>query len=413
MWCLSSQIYTKNSGKHRDSLWIDKKWVEWYTDSEVNIMSNQSLTRSPAMDVVRSFALLFVISVHFLLNSGYYDVPVKGPVMFLMTVLRSIFIICVPLFMVLSGYLTNQKKPNKAYFSKIIYVLAIYVMASLCCVGYKMWVQHQEFTVAQVVRALLDYKAAPYAWYVEMYIGLFLLCPFLNLIYNNLKDKKEKQLLLAILLFLTALPKVVNVFIPSWEWLQNPSSSKEYWNILPDYWLILYPITYYFIGCYLKEYKLKWRPRTLALLSLLLMVVNGAYVYYRSYNVKYIWGAWQDYGSLLVVAQTVLFFAFFDQLNYEKFPSFLAKCTKRISTLSFGAYLVSWVFDQYFYGGLKQAQPDILARMKYFPLIVPLVLIFSLLASFILNTIYDGLVWLVQKGKARRAVCRPIPTKEQ
>ena len=365
--------------------------------NEVKRMSKNLSARSPAMDVVRSFALLFVISVHFLLNSGYYSVAVDGPVMFVMTVLRALFIICVPLFMMLSGYLMINKQPNKKYYAKIGYVLVIYLLATLCCTAYKVFMLKETVTVGNVIRGLLNYTGAQYAWYVEMYIGLFLLVPFLNVLYNNLKSQKEKQLLLAVLLFLTALPKVLNVFVPDLAWFRNPTSSKDYWHLVPDFWVVLYPITYYFLGAYIKEYKIPLRPRTLALLSVLLMVANGAYLYYRCHGVAFIWGGWQDYGSLFIVAQSVLFFAFFDNLNYDKFPRFLAKGVQHVSKLSFGAYLVSWVFDQHFYKMLKEAHPDILSRMKYLPIIVFCVLTCSLLASFVMEKIYEFLVFLKNK----------------
>ena len=32
---------------------------------------------------------------------------------------------------------------------------------------------------------IFNFTACPNAWYLEMYIGLFLLIPFLNIIYNN------------------------------------------------------------------------------------------------------------------------------------------------------------------------------------------------------------------------------------
>ena len=85
--------------------------------------------RSVSMDIIRCFALLFVVSVHFFLNNGFYDVPVYGARMYIMTLMRSFFMICVPLFMILSGYLMCNKKLGKGYYKKIIYILGIYLFA--------------------------------------------------------------------------------------------------------------------------------------------------------------------------------------------------------------------------------------------------------------------------------------------
>lgn len=360
-------------------------------------MSAKLEQRSPAMDVVRCFALFLVISVHFLAHTGYYGTIMEGPRMFAVTVIRSLFMICVPLFMILSGYLMSGKKPTKAYYSKLIYTVVVYIFASLCCVLYKIFFMHQELSVMEIVRGIFNYTAAQYAWYVEMYIGLFLLCPFLNVLYNNLKSQKEKKLLLLTMLILTALPKVINGFVPELQWFLNPASSRDYMQVLPNFWVQIYPITYYFIGCYLREYKLRLRPRTLALLSVVLMVLNGMYVYYRCHGVNFIWGAWQDYGSLLIVAQAVLCFAFFDNLRFEKFPRIAAKAFRSLSGLCFVAYLVSWIFDSAFYPLLRELQPDVHLRFNYYPIIVPLVYVCSLLLSFVINKLYAFFAFVFAK----------------
>ena len=75
--------------------------------------------RNPAMDIVRCIALFFVVAVHFFLNTGYYEEIIQGPSLFVMTLLRSGFMICVPLFLVLSGYLMRNRTPSVAYYKKI------------------------------------------------------------------------------------------------------------------------------------------------------------------------------------------------------------------------------------------------------------------------------------------------------
>ena len=45
------------------------------------------------------------------------------------------------------------------------------------------------------------------------------------------------------------------------DWFLNPTSSSEYGPIIPDWWVNIYPLTYYFLGCYLREYKFNLRIR--------------------------------------------------------------------------------------------------------------------------------------------------------
>ena len=37
----------------------------------------------------------------------------------------------------------------------------------------------------------------------------------------------------------------------------NPNTSTEYQRILPQWWRTLYPITYYFVGAYIGEFRPK------------------------------------------------------------------------------------------------------------------------------------------------------------
>lgn len=169
-------------------------------------MSKNIDQRNPAMDIVRCFAFFFVVSIHFFLNSGYYNEIVTGPRMYIMTLFRSFFMICVPLFMVLSGYLMCNKTISRSFYKKLIYTISIYILSSLCCVLYKVLVIKESLSIGTFVCGFFNFSNAPYSWYVEMYIGLFLLCPFLNLIYHNLKNKMQKHILLATFLLLTAVP---------------------------------------------------------------------------------------------------------------------------------------------------------------------------------------------------------------
>ena len=372
---------------------------------EENIVNHQTKQRSPSLDIIRCFALFFVVSVHFFLNNGYYNETIAGTHMYIMTVMRSFFMICVPLFIVLSGYLMCNKTISKSYYKKLVYTVSIYFLASVCCFLYKGFVLNQSLSLFEFFHGFFGYFDAPYAWYVEMYIGLFLMCPFLNLIYNNLNSQQDKKRLLGTFLLITALPNVTNIFVFDIAWFLSPSVSTDYFKIVPAYWVILYPVTYYFIGCYLREYKLKLSCKTLLCLSILMCFINGTFNYYRSYNNWFVWGIWQEHGSLPVVIQTVLFFAFWDNMKYTRVSARVSRHLAKISDLCFGAYLVSWIFDDIFYKALNRYVPTVQLRLYYYPLIVPLVYICSLFMSFIINKIYNMLAKLIShNGKQRDRV---------
>lgn len=165
--------------------------------------------RNGSLDLIRIVALFCVVSVHFLWNSGYYNEVVFGKRMYVMTLMYAVFMICVPLFIILTGYLMCNKQWNLGYYLGIKRTAGIYVLASIVCIVFKKYILGMDYSIGSSVLGILDFSGANYAWYVEMYLGLFILIPFLNLIYANLQ-KQGKIALLFSLLFLTALPSVIN-----------------------------------------------------------------------------------------------------------------------------------------------------------------------------------------------------------
>lgn len=65
--------------------------------------------RNPAMDLIRCVALLCVVGVHFFMHTGFYEQTVQGVGMYIAMVLRTFLMVCVPLFLILSGYLMRTK----------------------------------------------------------------------------------------------------------------------------------------------------------------------------------------------------------------------------------------------------------------------------------------------------------------
>lgn len=368
--------------------------------------------RNPAADLIRVLAFFLVVSVHFFKHNGFYANTVEGERMFVMMVMRAFFIICVPLFLMLSGYLLQRKQLEKKYYLRIIPIILTYVLASLFCLGYCVIFQDYDLTLRNTVLSILDYSAAPYAWYIEMYIGLFLLIPFLNIVYNTLPSQKHKIWLIVTFIILTALPSVLNVYdLKSFDWLALPSSSSKLNKTVPNWWQNIYPITYYYIGCYVKEYGLKINKALNAALIIICTVLSGAYCYWRSYKVGFIWGEWCSYESLVNIILTLLVFVFIINLNYDKFPNVLAKIVQKISGLTLCAYLVSWVFDDMLYPILSEKIPTATDRLEYYFVIVPTVFILSLFVSYLLSKIqlliekiFSLLVEMISNKKSKKTI---------
>ncbi len=327
------------------------------------------------------------------MNSGFYEVPIIGTRLYFMTVARCFFMICVPLFLVLTGFLMCNKKLEKGYYGKITKTLFVYALASILCVLFKKYFLHQEWSVKDMIGGTLNFTGANYSWYIEMYIGLFLLIPFLNGAYHSLESKKHKLILIGTMLFLTALPSVLNIFVfDSFAFWITPITKWQYTKIVPSFFTILYPVTYYFLGCFIREFK----PCPNRLLNLALILICafafGSFNFYRSRGSVFVSGIWQEYGALPNVIMTVLVFLFLLNLPSERLPSPFKTVLSFISDLTLGGYLLSYIFDQYFYAKLNARVEVVTDRIIYFVPMVAVVSICSLLLSLAVNLLYKAFI---------------------
>ena len=348
--------------------------------------------RNPALDVIRVFALFCVISVHYFLHNGFYQVSVLGVRMLVMVIARQFFMICVPLFMILTGYLMNTKELSKGYYLGIIKTLVVYVLASIACLLYKIIFQEADYGIKEFFMKTLDFSGANYSWYIEMYIGLYLLIPFLNLIYHGLKTKQGKQCLIVTLLFLVSAPTVLNIFrFDDLSWWAHPAGSDDYQKIIPSWWTDIYPMMYYFIGAYLKEYGLSTKKKARLPLLAAVTLLNGLFSYYRNYGIPFIWGTWSSLNSPFVVALSVLIFQIIlDVPRFNKLSAPRKKLLKNISDCVLGAYLLSYILDDIIYPKMKLHIDGFTYRLEFYFVIVPFIFVCSLFGSWILELLYKG-----------------------
>ena len=161
--------------------------------------------------------------------------------MFLALAMRTLFSVCVPLFMILTGYLMSHKELKKGYYKGIRKTVIIFVLATFACMIFKSVHENPtakaafysadyfamfgaiaesgKYNFINYLFSILDFTGANYSWYIEMYIGLFLIAPFLNLAYNKLGSKKHKQILVVTMVCLTILPTLFSIInFQSAEW---------------------------------------------------------------------------------------------------------------------------------------------------------------------------------------------------
>lgn len=360
--------------------------------------------RSCNLDVIRIFAFLMVVSVHFFWNGNFYGQNINTPYMIFPILIRNLSMVCVPLFLLLSGYLLKGRTVSKGFYCKLIPTVGIYLLASLACMAYAYLNREEGFSLSKSLWGIFSFTTAPYSWYIEMYIGLFLMIPFFNIAYGKCSERGKKILVLTALIS-TALPSVLNIWRPTdLSWWLRPGSSEEYYEIFPNQWESLYPITFYFLGAYLRDFPPKLKPLPTFFLLVGVCSIGAVFSYYRTYGYLFHSSKWTAYQSALVTSQAVLTFHFFNSLDLSRVSERWRKVLARLSSWVLGAYLCSSIFDSWLYPILLEKQPVFLKSFIYYPIMVIVVSICSMLLSAVLNLIYDIIETAVKKCLASKKV---------
>jgi len=354
--------------------------------------------RNPSLDVLRIFAFFLVVSLHFLHCSEFDAMIVGGKKMLVMYIIRTVTVGCVPIFIMLTGYLMTNKTLSKKFYGGLIRPAVTYLLAAAVCLGYKVIKYDYSTKPWDLIQRVLDFTASDYGWYMEMYFGLFLMIPFLNLAYHGLKGKGQKLALIGTCLVLTALPGILNTFnLTDMDWWKMPVAGKTYDPLIPDWWSGFYPVTYYFLGSYLREYPLRLKKwQSLALIATAATLV-GWYDYYRFLGGKFHYGAFITNASLFVAIPAVLVFSFFAERDMRNLPTPVTRILGVVSGWTLAAYLVSQIFDVEFYRVLKERVSVVEDRMYYAPVMVLVVFTASLILGGIIDGVFRLGQWCVRK----------------
>jgi surface polysaccharide O-acyltransferase-like enzyme len=355
--------------------------------------------RNPAMDILRIVAVLCVISIHFFYHTGYYNTTADNVPMYFATVLRTLFSVCVPLFMILSGFLLCNKTLKKGYYSGIRKTIIVYILVAIACIIYKSCNGSYTLTTLTFFTGIFDFTGANYSWYIEMYIGLFLIVPFLNIIYKNLDSRKQKNILLITLIAITILPSLFNAFkFDSYEWWANPATDTDTQKLMPSWWVGIYPITYYFTGCYIREYGTKIKNVFLIIALVIAIFGFGTFNFYRCYGSTFTTANYVYWNGIEPYVMSVLIFLIISKLKLENINVKAKFVLWKISDLVLGTYLLSFIFDAiYYYEFLNKNTTDFYARFPFMPLMILCVFVSALISSGIINLIAAGIEFCYKK----------------
>lgn len=332
----------------------------------------KNVERQNGLDIIRCIAILFVIILHF--NAYNHKGETTGIPEIIMIYFWWLAFSCIGLFLLLTGYLMNQKKWDLLYLKKIIRIIVLYIVISIICYVFRTNYNNQSINIYQLAVDLISFHGAKYSWYVNMYIGLFLLIPYINVMFNNL-DKKNKQILILIMIILSGIPIYGRI----------------------SFWNAIYPLSYYLLGAFFSQYPVKGKK---LIIFLTINVIIFLEVIVKSYSPEgFLSLDISSYGYVGTVVVGVGIFIVFYQSNVKN--KYLKKIIESVSKVSFSMYLISEVYDTVVYRLLDSYTSDYSIKAKLFIPCIAVIFILSYISAWIIERAYDFLASKLQEARLR------------
>lgn len=323
--------------------------------------------RKSGADIIRTIAVLFVPLLHFFGLSGYYSIKLSYSY-FYAACIRWLALTAVPLFMMLTGYFKHRKRISLSSYEAVIPLILTHIFISSLRIFADYKYHGIKITRDYILSKLLYFE---YGWYVKLYMGIILFMPFFNVLYNNLKSRKQKELLIITLSAVCFLPSLTAY-------------------IIPQSWLILYVFAYYAIGAYLSEYRIHINKIiNLALIILIIMLTSAATIEHckgTAFDWNFIGLASNSgYSSFPAFAVSVLIFIFFEDIKLPPAPAFVFMA---ISTVSLEMYLFSQMFDGFIYPYYLDKGWQFDDFMQHIFMITGIVVLLSFIFSYMKKLIF-------------------------
>lgn len=325
--------------------------------------------REPGLDLLRCIAFLFVVTFHSFLNNGYYIEPQVGIVMWLSGSFRWLSVSCIGLFLMLTGYLKSEKTGIKACYRGLFPVLLGYLIAAVISIPIRHFVLGDAQSLSTWLSRLFRFRAVLYGWYVEMYFGLVLLMPFVNLVLSHLRTAKQLLLLSGILLFLTALPGATPL------------------PMVSSYWEDIYPLTYYVLGAVIRRLQPKIKPWIGIVLAVSMSFLLGAATVLSTDGKLSEALTWEFADLWIAVIAVCLFTALY---NLQLSAAF-ARVFAFASGGCYGGYLLSHLLDAWCYSIVPEWSTPEKYPLVFLCITIPIFLV-SILCGKLLQGLTDRLL---------------------
>lgn len=191
--------------------------------------------RKTNMELLRCLSMVMVVAIHlFTKTSVLWEVSVDSPAYYASWILYGLCMTSVNCFVLITGYFMVNAEFKCEKLLRIYAQVLFYSIAIALIVKY---VLHLELSTGWL-KAVLPITRREY-WFATVYLGLYILSPFMNILIRNL----DRRIFMRLLLILGVLFSVIPQFLYANNWLEDGGAYGIVWFIF-----------LYLIGAYIRKY---------------------------------------------------------------------------------------------------------------------------------------------------------------
>lgn len=278
--------------------------------------------RNIGLDALKVVAMLMIVCLHWLLKGNALESSNQ-----LYNFSWLIYLFCVGavnMYVLISGYFLYDKQMNLKKILKLEKQILFYsILAFLIYILLGNTVSKMD-----IIHSFFPTISKTY-WFNTIYILLFMLSPFLNILISNLNKKQHFLLLLLLIVFFS----LFDLVFPS-NFLLATTCSYE----------IIWFVCLYFTATFIKKYfdDIKGKKYLIIYIIISIMLCIGVLLsesLLNKFNLSNsINNHLYNYNSIFVFISSVSLFIYFKGLKIKSKD--LSKCISYLSPLTFGVYLI-------------------------------------------------------------------------
>lgn len=290
--------------------------------------------RNSNYELMRIISMIMIIIGHLITHGNMLNNCTNLAIKRILEFIFDTLVIHVNSFILLTGYFqsTNKFKQSKIWSlinSSLFYKVAIMLVLFFCF--------NITFDKVTIIRKIFILNLDEY-WFIKLYLFLYILSPFLNILISKIEKKQYNYLLISLFILFSILPYL--------------TGCKAFDN--NGYTLYNF-IFLYLIGAYIRKYPIKeWYIfknipnniyKIILYVSFIAVVIANYCIeqtsgllltYNHTFNEIFgnIYHMTRAYSNPFVIVQTIIYFSIFTTYNFKN------KIINNISKLVMGVYLI-------------------------------------------------------------------------